>query len=268
MTRAARPIWFQRTGAVAIVLVYLSFTYAPHLGWWVSLLGTWMIVAMARITWPGPWIAWIGFRIPRRDILGSLVLFAASLAAAAFLQPAAARAAGVIYVPPWATDAFPGSYLHTAGQTVNEEIVLGALLLQAATRLGRRVRWITLSMLLAVVFAGLHFVFYAARPVTDVNFGVLTIPALIALFGVGVIRNNLILTRGHLAWAWAIHLGWNTVFFAGRFRWAGTATFLDEPERFNHLLGYEPTVAVILLGLVVTVVIGWRVLGTRGPLNA
>jgi membrane protease YdiL (CAAX protease family) len=93
-------------------------------------------------------------------------VLAVSLAAIAAwrLIPAACQAQDIHLKPIWQRDDWFILALHTFGQTLNEEIVLGWILLSTLQRRLPRLRLPVISLIVALVFSSLHFVFYSTRP--------------------------------------------------------------------------------------------------------
>lgn len=242
---------------------FLLLTYNPRFGCWFSLLGTALVLVFSRLAWPGEWAARVGFRIPGKEILSSFAVLLVCVAVSYALVRTAADGAGVALTPFFGRDNMVFRLVHTVGQTVNEEMVLGALLLGAASRRCARTRFIAISVLVAAVFALLHLAFYAFRPASAVNYGILSIPALLSIFGAGVLRNNLILHYRHVGFSWAIHLGWNLVFLNSSLSTAGSR--LNEPRQFNLLLGHTMMVVVVLAVMAATVVLCRRTLFAWRP---
>lgn len=81
--------------------------------------------------------------------------------------------------------------------------------------------------------------------------GILTLSTLVTLFAIGVLRNNLILTTGHIGYTWALHFSWIVVMFGGTHLHLENFTELTEAERFNLYLGstWMLIIAVVLTGL-------------------
>lgn len=94
-------------------------------------------------------------------------------------------------------------------------------------------------------FALLHALFY--------QFGLFQAPislsflAVLGLFLVGTLRNLLILTHGHIAFAWAIHFAWNFHMFNSSIQ--TSSSYWGEAERFNKLLGTWEFLAAAALGI-------------------
>jgi hypothetical protein len=116
-------------------------------------------------------------------------------------------------------------------QALNEEVLLGFLPLAALHR--RFGRPVVAAVGLAALFALLHVALY--------RFGALHTwirwEAGAALLAVGVLRNALILSAGHVGFAWALHAAWNMAVFNGRWQAGAGGPSLSEPEIFDAFLG-------------------------------
>jgi hypothetical protein len=249
-------------GTISIVLAWLSFTYMPHLGFWLAPLGTLTIVGIAVLTLGRGGLETLGVAMRGRSAAGSVVLLVATVALAGWLVAAVADAGGVDYRRDAGLVAVAARLLHAFGQTGNEEIVLGALLLGAISRGFPRMKPLTVSLLVAATFAALHFAFYAFRPEDAYNHGYLTPLALVSVLAAGVLRNNLILAHGHIGYAWAVHLGWNLFFMGGSFVTRGEPGRLDEPERFNLVMGHPLTAGVTITAAAFA---AWYLMRRRPP---
>ena len=230
----------------AVVAGYALMTYNLFSAWWASLAGTALILWFARLARPGDWIERTGLRVPAHAAAFAIVLCAGCAALALVLIDRATAAAGVGFS---AFSEFEGWHLRalaTAGQTLNEEIVLGALLLWMVSTRWKGALPITIAVAVAALFAVFHLGFYALRPESVVNQGLVGLPALLSLFAIGVLRNDLILGTGHVGYAWGIHFGWNLVFFNSGYARADGSGALDEPEMFNSVLGDPLTLTVIV----------------------
>jgi len=239
---------------IAVIVLFGGLTYRPDLGCWLSLACTGLILVCLKLGWPREWLDLAGLRLRGKQAALSGLLFPVALVVSYGLLRVAASASEIAFVPMYERADFGYLFVHTIGQTLNEEIVLGALLLTALSAWCRNRRLILVSVGVALVFALLHFAFYAFRVESDANYGRLNVAALIAVFGVGVLRNNLILASRHIGYAWAIHFGWNLVCFHSAFYVEGRSLPINEPERFNRLLGYPVTVIVVVVAAVVTAV--------------
>jgi len=231
-----------------IILIYLLLTYSG--GLWAP-LGSLIIILIARLSWREQWIDRLGLRVSQTGIWLSLLALILAAGIAWIMIPAACLVQGIEITPIWERDARVELALHTLGQTFNEEIVLGWMLLASLRRRLPRLSLPSLSIAVALIFAGLHFTFYAVRPQESFNNGILCTAALLSVFAVGVLRNNFILGLGNIVLAWGVHLGWNLIFIDSAYQWAETGERLTEPEIFNAVFGYTPIVSLLvtLMGL-------------------
>ena len=238
-----------RIMAIALILVfYCALTYGSR---WTSIVGSALIILLSRLAWSKGGMGVIGLRIPRQQIGISLFLFCVVLLGSFTIIRAIAMCEGIIFIPVYENREWFSLLVHTIGQTLNEEIVLGALFLGAIKDRFRSVHPFITSTGVALIFSLLHYSFYGLRPPQLVNYGILSVTTLISLFSMGVARNNCILSTGNIAYAWALHLGWNVAFIGGSFHWPGSNTKLTEPSMFNLVLGnrYLAVVATVLTAL-------------------
>ncbi len=217
-----------------IPLFYLLLTYSV---WWGAPVASLLIIALAGMAWPARGLQTLGLAIPRSQAGRAFILACGIAASAWVLIRMASGAQGVLLVPVWQRHTAPYIIAHTVGQTLNEEMVLGALLLKAITAKLPRLRRVWVSAGVAFVFALLHAGFYTLRPAQDWNYGILSPVTLLSIFLVGLIRNNFILGYGNIAYAWAVHLGWNLVFIDSAYYWIETGQKLAEPAIFNVVFG-------------------------------
>ncbi len=156
------------------------------------------------------------------------------------------RVVATAWVGPGAgIDLHPWSLLYTATfacQALNEEIVLGALLLFGLER--RLPHRVLLALVVSLIFAGLHYLMY--RP-WGLQHALLP-TTLTTLFAVGVLRTGSILQARHVGYAWALHAGWNLVMFSGQWRETVSNRTLTEPQVFDALLGSPPLTLLSVLG--------------------
>ena len=220
-----------------IVLVYLLFSYNTFPGWWYSLIGTLLIILLARICWEDEYLEWIGLRIEPKAFFFCL-LFLIVIAFGSFqLITFIARGSHVSF----SLISFT-AFLHIIGYTLNEEIVLGAILINFIQKRFKKLNQFYTSILVAVAFPLLHYIFYRW---IFLDKGIICISSLVSLFAVGAIRNNLILRTGHIGYSWALHVGWAFIMFGFVHTKTITTKILSEPEKFNLYLG-SPIMVLIL----------------------
>jgi hypothetical protein len=224
-----------------IPVVYVLLTYNV---WWAAPAGTLLIVLLARVAWPGKARQVLGLAIPVKALAAALLLACAILAGSFWLTGAIAAGAGVRYVPLYANTRGLTLLVHTLGQILNEEVVLGALLLRFMQSRLKTAHPAVLSVVAALAFALLHAAFYGLQPTRAPNYGYLAAATLVALFAAGVARNNCILCTRHIGYALALHAGWNIAFMDGLFFTPGSGLELAEPAMFNLVLWDPRMVAV------------------------
>jgi membrane protease YdiL (CAAX protease family) len=225
-------------------LIWLCFIGLTYNLWWLAPLGSLLILLLSFAAWPGENLKRQGLRIPPRHALVALVLLPLTTTFAWLLIDYVTRIQGVILIPVWQKPHPLELIAHTIGQTLNEEMILGALLLTSLASRFKRAPLLLVSAVVAALFAVLHSIFYAWRPEAFMNNGVLSTITLLTIFAVGLLRNNLILAAGNIAFAWAIHLGWNLIFMDSSYVSIAQAR-LAEPEVFNLVLGN-----VLVLGVI------------------
>jgi membrane protease YdiL (CAAX protease family) len=159
---------------------------------------------------------------------------------------------------------FSLAYLHTLGQTLNEEMLFGALILTGLRRTFPRLSPLLTASLVALGFALLHFIFYAWI-VFPPNSGILTANALFVLFGIGMLRNTLILRTGHIAYSWCVHLCINLAGLIGLYRFENGVE-LTEPQIFNFILG-SPVMVLVSLFVLIACGVSLLHLNTRNDLR-
>jgi hypothetical protein len=124
-------------------------------------------------------------------------------------------------------------YVHDIFYVLNEEIVLGAILLYwMVNRVGFR-PFIS-AIVLSIIFSLLHFMFYKW---IFLDRGTLQLKTLTSLFLIGYIRNSLILLTGNIGYSWALHFGWMAVMFGSHHFYADSGEVLYELQRFDIYLG-------------------------------
>ena len=175
-------------GIGVILISFAGLTYRPGHGWWWSLMGSALIIAGARLAWPTDALRRLGLQIrPRAALVVAASLFVC--AAASYLMIwAITRRAGLGFDPFWKQPLWGFTLLHTAGQTLNEEMVIGALLLAAIRRALPAASLPLIAIGVAAAFSGLHFVFYKWLVADSYYRGTLDLSTLASLWMVGIVR--------------------------------------------------------------------------------
>ncbi len=231
-----------------MILVHLVFSYY-YIPWFFSAaIGTVLIIILSAFAWPKNYKYWIGFQINNKGILISVIAFLILLAGSLVLIKFIAEANNIRLIK--------GNYkdlIHTLFYTLNEEIILGALLLKGIQyRLRKSPEWL-IAVGTAFIFVIIHFVFFRW---IFLNKGNLTLLTLLSLFAVGIVRNNLILKTGHIGYSWALHFGWIYVMFGYSHFDQTRNVFLTDFERFGIYLG-DLRILVVCLVLVILSFMKW-----------
>lgn len=235
---------FIRTGAfILLLLVFLLFTYNT---WWLAPLGSALIILLSNAVWPGRNIDLLGLNIPPRHGLVSLGLAAGTAGIAWLLVWGITPTQGITVTPLWSRANWFALVVHTLGQTLNEEMLLGSLLLKSVSNRFKRLPLAAVSVLIALIFSLLHYAFYAIRPPDIINYGLLSLASLVTIFAAGVLRNNCILSTGNIGFAWAIHFGWNLIFIDSVYLLSPSLVELSEPQMFNAVLDSPPAMLLVL----------------------
>lgn len=202
--------------------------------WWAFILAAAAIVAVLRLLLGREWRRRAGLKMPPTQAVMVALAFAVIAAGSGMLLPIVYQAAGL------KADA-PG-ILGQVGflfQAFNEEILLRALLIGVVLFYVRSA--VVISLGLALVFSGAHFLLYRFSNPMHLA---LSFSALATLFLGGVAMNNLYLGFRHIGFSWALHAGWNVVWLPAAFYDASTHAQLHEPQIFDRVLGTPIMVAM------------------------
>jgi hypothetical protein len=248
-------IWKKYRLVFLVFLILVALNYNPqllfesnyrHWGWNFSLLGTILILLVIRHRDPETWRQKLGINFSNSDWLGFVLITAGLLVISFLLVDHLTLESGYSFKPRllyfreyFGTSArlFPilGDYLYYFPETFNEEILIGALLLMGLQRKFPKLNNNIIVIGVALLFSLMHQAMYKWSPAQpDI---LLSIPTILSLLFVGVLRNALILKTRKIAIAWAIHLSFNLIFFPGFFVHLETTGFAGEAERFNIVFG-------------------------------
>jgi hypothetical protein len=202
-------------------------------------VGFGLILAFSYLAWKNNFTFWIGIYLKSWEIMISVLLVIVFWAGSFYLIHTIAEANN-IYVQ-------KGNYkdsIHTVFYSLNEEIIMGALLLKGIKyRWGEIKNW-KISLGVAFVFSLIHFVFFKW---IFLNSGNLNFLILLSLFGVGILRNNLILKTGHIGYSWAIHFAWVLPMLGYSHLYTADKRYLTDFERFDLYLGDHRTAIITSL---------------------
>jgi hypothetical protein len=237
MTRLKRTILFS-----LLVLSYVLFSYYTFGGWWNSSAGTILILFFSYLIWGKDFLKATGLNLGLTTIAKSVFLAGIIIICSLLMMKHIADKHNVmIHFTNWR------NYYHDIFYILNEEIVIGAIILFTMVN-KRKMQPIIAGVGLAIVFSLIHFVFY--KWIFDSR-GIMGTSTLITLFFIGFVRNNLILQTGHIAYSWALHFGWMVVMFGSFHKYADSQNGLSELVRFNTYLGSIEmlVISIILAGL-------------------
>ncbi|MFC2084626.1 hypothetical protein ACFLS9_06190 [Bacteroidota bacterium] len=240
-----------------IIITFLSTSYEFGISPFLSLFGSICIILLGYSFWGNSWKEWLGFNINKRDLLFSILLFPILIILVFYLIKFISLSNDIVFKSPVDKHGFFNlNYIHTVGQTLNEEIVLGALLLFSIKNKYSKLPPLVISILVAFIFSVMHYIFYAWIFIPK-EAGILSITTLFCLFSIGVLRNSLILKFGHIGFAWVIHLSFNIVFLWSVYYTAGGQE-LNEAATFNLIFGSQIMVILSVLFLLFSVTIFWK----------
>lgn len=225
-----------------LVLSYILFSYNLFGGWWNSSVGSLLILFFGYLIWNKGFPAHLGVRVNLKTIGKSIILAIIVTICAYLLMNYIANRQGVlIRITDWR------NYFHDIFYILNEEIVIGAILLFTLVN-QIKIRPLIASILLALFFALIHFVFYMW---IFSDRGVIGVSALVTLFLIGFVRNSLILQTNHIGYSWALHFGWMVIMFGSMHIDLQNDMRVTEPDRFNLYLGSTEMliVSIIITGL-------------------
>lgn len=235
--RLKRTILFSLLG-----LSYGFFSYYFFGGWWNSSVGSLLILCFSYLIWNKDFLKHIGLQLDLKTIAKSIILVGIVTICALLIMKYIANKHNVqIRFTNWR------DYYHDIFYILNEEIVIGAILLFALVN-KRKIRPIIASIGLAVFFALIHFVFYMW---IFKDRGIIGVSTLTTLFLVGFVRNSLIFQTGHIGYSWALHFGWMVIMFGSMHIDLNSSLRVTEPERFNLYLGSIEMliISIIIAGL-------------------
>lgn len=234
-----------------MVASYLIFSYNIFSGFWYSGIGSLLIVFFALLVWRREFLFKTGIKINKAIILSTLFLMLILTAGGYVLMKSiATRACVVIQYADWR------NFIHDLFYTLNEEMILGAMLLGWFRYRFRKLHPAAVSVLVAILFACLHYVFYRW---IFMDRGILNWLALSSLAMVGILRNNLILTTGHVGFSWALHASWMALMFGTHHYHSVSLEKLMEYERFNLYLGSPLTFAIIATLAIISFGFFWKI---------
>ena len=225
-----------------LILIYVLFSYSFLGDWLFSSLGTLLIIILSYLIWGRGFLEKLGLKFKLQTIVKSIILVVIVAGCSIFVLKYIGNKNGIrMEYYNWR------DYYHVLFYVINEEIVVGAILLFTLVYKWK-MRALVVSICVAAGFALLHFVFYRW---IFADRGVLGISTMITLFLVNFVRNNLILQTGHIGYSWALHFGWIAIMFGSRHTHVSTNIYVSELESFNTYLGSAEmlVLSIVLAGL-------------------
>jgi hypothetical protein len=221
-----------------LILVYVLFSYSFLGDWLYSSIGTLLIIILSYLIWGKSFLKQVGLQLDLPSVAKSIILVVMVAACSLLIMKYIGSKHGIrIEYHDWR------DYYHVQFYVLNEEIVLGAILLFGLVN-----KWkmgpLSASLCMAFLFSLVHYVFY--KWIASES-GILSISALATLFLVGFVRNSLIMQTGHIGYSWAIHFGWIAIMFGSGHTYKDSQMYLTEPDSFNLYLG---SIEMLIISLI------------------
>lgn len=237
---------FRKLWITLIIVTFLGLNYLAVLGWWISAIGTILIILFSYLSWQTKFREILGFPLKISQYFSSFLLLIPLIFGSYYLMNYIRiqnnLGFGIGYIQ---------NFIHIFFYTLNEEFILGGLLLLSIKKKFVKLNPIFISISVAVFFSIIHFVFYKWVFQGQAQ-GILTILTLISLFLIGMIRNNLILRTGHIGYSWALHFSWMAIMFGCAFYNPLNGIQLSESERFNFFIGDKVTALIVAILTIIT----------------
>lgn len=225
-----------------LFLIYVLFSYSFLGDWLYSSIGSLLIIFLSFLIWGNGFLEKIGLQLNLQTLAKSIILVIIIAGCSILILKYIGNKNDIrIEYYNWR------DYYHVMFYVLNEEIVLGAILLFTLVYKWK-MRPLVASICLAVGFALIHYVFYRW---VFADRGALGISTLITLLLVGFVRNSLILRTGHIGYSWALHFGWIAIMFGSRHTYLNTNMYVSELESFNIYIGSTEmlVLSIVLAGI-------------------
>jgi hypothetical protein len=187
-----------------------------------------MILVFGYLIWGWAFIPVSGLRMTPGELFRSVLMAVCVACISYFAMLPAARQAGILIQAGGLKN-----YIHNAVYIVNEEIILGSMMLYFLTS-RFKIKPLTASLILAVAVSIAHFVLYKWYFRDKGNLHLIT---LITLVLTVFAKNNLIIRYRHIGYAWALHFGWMVVMYGSGHFHASSHQAVTDLDRFNLYLG-------------------------------
>jgi len=229
----------KRSLIALIFVVHLAFSYYYIPKYWSALAGFIIILSLSWLAWKKDYLFWTGLQLKYKEMALTLLIAVLFLTGSLLIINRIASENNIGFE--WGNR---HNFVHTFFYTLNEEIVLGALLLKGIKSWRKKTEDWKVSIVIALLFSLVHFIFFRW---VFYNSGNLNILAIATLFLTGVLRNNLILKTGHIGYAWAVHFGWVFPMLGCIYFYESGKNYLTDLESFNLFLGDLRIAATVLL---------------------
>ncbi len=224
----SRKIVFQIICIIILLISHFNLSYNFNEAWWHSAFGFCMILLFGYLIWGWPFLSVSGLKLSPLLLLKSafvggciIVVSYLSIKSIADQHDISIRLSSF------------KNYFHNAVYIVNEEIILGSMMLYFLTN-RFKIKPIVASFGLAVVVSIAHYILYKFY---FRDKGDLTISTLITLVLTVFVKNNLIIKFRHIGYAWALHFGWMVVMYGSSHFFKTTGAEVTDLEKFNIYLG-------------------------------
>ena len=236
-----KKIIFQIVCVIALLISHFNLSYNFNEAWWHSAFGFCVILLFGSLIWGGSFPFVSGLRMEASVIARSAGLAIGITVISFYCMWLIGKSSHItIHL------SSIKSYFHNAVYIVNEEIILGSMMLYFMTN-RFKVKRLVASLSLAVVVSAAHFILYKFYFRDKGN---LEITTLLTLVLTVFVKNNLIIRYRHIGYAWALHFGWMVVMY-GSDHFYSSGRRLTDLEKFNLYLGSP--VVVIVSALMATV---------------
>jgi hypothetical protein len=221
-------IIFEPLFVVMLILSHVQLSYDFFGAWWYSAAGLVLILSLGFLAWKKDFLFMSGLNISWREMPFILLTTVGAAALSFFCLAWLSAEAGITI----SLNSLP-SYIHNFFYIINEEIIVGALVLYFLNK-KCGVQPFLSSAVLAAVAAIAHWVLYKWY---FRNPGFLEITTVLTLFLVTFFKNNLIFRFSHIGYAWAFHFGWMSVMFGSLHHFTDNGRLVTDLEKFNLYLG-------------------------------
>lgn len=229
-----------------VIVSYLGLSYLPIFGWWFSILGTGLILLFGHFAWPLSFKERLGIPSKFSQYLITfflLIIFAiASYILMSLIQKQNDLGFGIGYIQ---------NFTHIFFYTLNEELILGGLIILFLKKRYKNLNPIIISVGVASIFSIIHYIFYRWIFQGPAQ-GILSFAVLISLLIIGIVRNNFIIRTNHIGYAWALHFSWMAIMFGCSYYRPSNSEQLSQIERFNIFIGNRYTIVTGFIFALIT----------------